>query len=221
MSTENLNFSQGANALGGASSLTGKGCALVGCGGLLVLLLIIGGWIWSTYNSLVTEEQNVETAWAQVENVYQRRADLIPNLVNIVKSAKNAEIEALERTMKARAEATSIKIDPSNMTAEDLQRYQAAQGELGQALSRLMAVSEAYPDIKFNKNYLNFQEQLEGSENRITVERKKFNEAAQKYNTKIKRIPGNIVASLFGFEKKPYFKAEAGAERAPQVPENF
>ena len=225
MSNNNIDFTQAgngaANVLGNLGSLSGKGCGLLGCGGLILLILIIGGWMVSIYNGMVKEQQKVETAWANVENVYQRRADLIPNLVKIVKNAKEGEIEVLERTMEARSKATSIKIDPTNMTPEDLQKFQAAQGELGNALSRLMAVSEAYPEVKSNQNYRDFQVQLEGSENRITVERKNFNEAARSYNETIKKFPNVIFAGMFGFREKPYFKAQDGADKAPELPDKF
>ncbi len=224
MSAENINFDQNkSNALAsGLSGLISKlGCFGIGCGGLILLVLIVGGWLMSVYNGMVTEQQKVETAWGQVENVYQRRADLIPNLVNTVKSVKNSEIEAMVKTIEARAQATQVKIDPTNMTAEDLQKFQAQQGELSSALNKLMAINESYPDFKFPEAYTNLMVQLEGSENRIATERHRFNEVAKDYNTKIKKFPGNIVAGIFGFKEKPYFKADPGAERAPQVPENF
>jgi len=149
--------------------------------------------------------------------VYQRRADLIPNLVETVKGYAKHEQETLEGVIEARANATSIKIDPSNMTPEDLQKYQAAQGDVTNALSRLIAVSEAYPDLKANQNFLELQNQLEGSENRIAVERNKFNEAAQTYNTKRRTFPTSLIASIFGFGDKPYFQAQEGADKAPKV----
>ena len=191
-----------------------------GCSGLGVLILVaIAAILWgvSIYNGLVKEQENVEKAWGNVENVYQRRADLIPNLVETVKGYAKHEQETLEGVIEARANATSIKIDPSNMTPEDLQKYQAAQGDVTNALSRLIAVSEAYPDLKANQNFLELQGQLEGTENRIAVERNKFNEAAQTYNTKRRTFPTNIIANICGFGDKPYFQAQEGADKAPKV----
>ncbi len=191
-----------------------------GCSGLGVLILVaIVAIVWgvSIYNGLVKEQENVEKAWGNVENVYQRRADLIPNLVETVKGYAKHEQETLEGVIEARANATSIKIDPSNMTPEDLQKYQAAQGDVTNALSRLIAVSEAYPDLKANQNFLELQGQLEGTENRIAVERNKFNEAAQTYNTKRRTFPTNIIANICGFGDKPYFQAQEGADKAPKV----
>jgi LemA protein len=192
-----------------------KGCS--GLGVLIVVALALIAWGVSIYNGLVKEQENVEKAWGNVENVYQRRADLIPNLVETVKGYAKHEQETLEGVIEARANATSIKIDPSNMTPEDLQKYQAAQGDVTNALSRLIAVSEAYPDLKANQNFLELQNQLEGSENRIAVERNKFNEAAQTYNTKRRTFPTSIIASIFGFGDKPYFQAQEGADKAPKV----
>lgn len=192
-----------------------KGCS--GLGVLIVVALAVIAWGVSIYNGLVKEQENVEKAWGNVENVYQRRADLIPNLVETVKGYAKHEQETLEGVIEARANATSIKIDPSNMTPEDLQKYQAAQGDVTNALSRLIAVSEAYPDLKANQNFLELQNQLEGAENRIAVERNKFNEAAQTYNTKRRTFPTSIIASIFGFGDKPYFQAQEGADKAPKV----
>jgi len=192
-----------------------KGCS--GLGVLIVVALVLIAWGVSIYNGLVNEQENVEKAWGNVENVYQRRADLIPNLVETVKGYAKHEQETLEGVIEARANATSIKIDPSNMTPEDLQKYQAAQGDVTNALSRLIAVSEAYPDLKANQNFLELQGQLEGTENRIAVERNKFNEAAQTYNTKRRTFPTSIIASIFGFGDKPYFQAQEGADKAPKV----
>ena len=169
------------------------------------------------YNSLVEQEQTVEQAWAQVENQYQRRLDLIPNLVNTVKGYAAHEKETLEGVISARAEATKTTIDPSNLNEESLKKFQAAQGELSSALSRLMVVMERYPDLKANQNFSELQAQLEGTENRITVERKRFNEVSQAYNTYIRSFPNNILAGMFGFFPKAYFTAEAGAEKAPKV----
>jgi len=191
-----------------------------GCIGLIVLAVIaIGlfGWVKGVFNGLVSSQESVETAWAQVENVYQRRADLIPNLVETVKGYAKHEQETLEGVIEARANATKVTIDPTNMTPEDLQKYQAAQGDVTNALSRLIAVSENYPDLKANQNFLELQNQLEGTENRITVERNKFNEAAREYNTKRRTFPTNIIAGIFNFGEKPYFKAQDGADKAPKV----
>ena len=171
----------------------------------------------SAYNSLVSSEESVDTAWSQVENVYQRRADLIPNLVNTVKGYAAHEKETLEGVVSARAKATQMTIDPTNLTPEAIEKFQAAQGELGSALGKLLAITENYPDLKANENFKELQAQLEGTENRIAVERKKFNETAQVYNTSIRKFPRSIVASMFGFERKPYFKAQEGAEQAPTV----
>ena len=191
-----------------------------GCIGLIVLAVIaIGlfGWVKGVFNGLVSSQESVETAWAQVENVYQRRADLIPNLVETVKGYAKHEQETLEGLIEARANATKVTIDPTNMTPEDLQKYQAAQGDVTNALSRLIAVSENYPDLKANQNFLELQNQLEGTENRITVERNKFNEVAREYNTKRRTFPTNIIAAIFNFGDKPYFQAQEGADKAPKV----
>ena len=170
-----------------------------------------------SYNNLVILEEGVTAQWSQVENVYQRRADLIPNLVNTVKGYASHERETLEGVINARAKATQVTIDPSNLDAAALQNFQEAQGGLTSALGRLMVVMEQYPDLKANENFRDLQAQLEGTENRIAVERRNFNETAQKYNTSIRKFPQNIFASIFGFEKKAYFEAQSGAERAPEV----
>lgn len=191
-----------------------------GCIGLIVLgviALALFGWVKNSYNGLVSDQESVETAWAQVENVYQRRADLIPNLVETVKGYAKHEQETLEGVIEARANATKVTIDPTNMTPEDLQKYQAAQGDVTNALSRLIAVAENYPDLKANQNFLELQSQLEGTENRIAVERNKFNEVARQYNTKRRTFPTNIIAGIFGFGDKPYFQAQEGADKAPKV----
>lgn len=169
------------------------------------------------YNSLVEKQQKVDQQWAQVENQYQRRADLIPNLVNTVKGYSTHEEETLLKVTEARAKATSITIDADNLNEENLARYQEAQNELSGALKSLLAVTEAYPDLKANENFLNLQAQLEGTENRIATERQRYTEAVQEYNTEIKKFPTNIYAGWFGFTAKPQFKAEAGAEKAPEV----
>lgn len=183
--------------------------------GLVVLLLF--GSVRKSYNNLVILEEGVTAQWSQVENVYQRRADLIPNLVNTVKGYASHERETLEGVINARAKATQVTIDPSKLDAAALQNFQEAQGGLSSALGRLMVVMEQYPDLKANENFRDLQAQLEGTENRIAVERRNFNETAQKYNTSIRKFPQNIFASLFGFEKKAYFEAQSGAERAPEV----
>ena len=169
------------------------------------------------YNKMVTMEEQVTSQWAQVENVYQRRADLIPNLVNTVKGYAAHEQETLEGVIEARSKATSVNIDPTKLTPESIQQFNQAQEGLSSALSRLMVVVERYPDLKANQNFLDLQAQLEGTENRITVERKKFNETTQTYNAYIRKFPQVIYAGWFGFEKKTYFEAQQGAEKAPEV----
>ena len=193
-----------------------KGCLIA-----LVVAILLGfalfGWVKGTYNSLVKSQEGVEAAWAQVENVYQRRADLIPNLVETVKGYAKHEQETLEGVINARAKATSVQVDASNLDEAQIKKFQEAQGELTQALSRLIAVSENYPDLKANQNFLELQNQLEGTENRIAVERNKFNEVAKEYNTKRRTFPTNIIAAIFNFGEKPYFKAQEGADQAPKV----
>ena len=185
---------------------------------IIVVLLFAGySWVKGTYNTMVTQDEGVKTAWSQVENQYQRRMDLIPNLVNTVKGYATHEKETLEGVVSARAEATKTTIDPSNLNEESMKKFQAAQGELSSALSRLMVVLERYPDLKANQNFSELQAQLEGTENRISVERKRFNETAQSYNTYIRTFPTNILAGMFGFQSKAYFSAESGAEKAPKV----
>lgn len=169
------------------------------------------------YNSMVSKEEAVTAQWSQVENVYQRRADLIPNLVATVKGYADFEQETLTGVIEARAKATSVTVDPSKLNAETIQKFQEAQEGLSSALSKLMVVVERYPDLKANQNFLELQAQLEGTENRITVERKKFNEAVQDYNTYIRKFPNNMIAGMFSFEKKGYFEAKEGAETPPEV----
>lgn len=169
------------------------------------------------YNSLVEKQQNVDQAWAQVENQYQRRSDLIPNLVNTVKGYSQHEEETLVKVTEARAKATSITLNADDLTEENLARFQAAQNELSQALKSLLAVSEAYPDLKANENFMNLQVQLEGTENRIATERMRYTEAVKDYNTSIKKFPTVVYAGWFGFKEKPQFKAAEGAEKAPEV----
>ena len=169
------------------------------------------------YNKMVTMEEQVTSQWAQVENVYQRRADLIPNVVNTVKGYAAHEQETLEGVIEARSKATSVNIDPSKLTPESIQQFTQAQEGLSSALSRLMVVVERYPDLKANQNFLDLQAQLESTENRITVERMKFNESTQTFNAYIRKFPQVIYAGWFGFEKKTYFEAQQGAEKAPEV----
>ena len=184
---------------------------------VLGILAIIALWVANVYNGLVAAEEQVESAWAQVENQYQRHSDLVPNLVATVKGYAEHESETLQGVVDARARATQITIDPANATPEQLAAYQAAQGELSQALGRLLAVAESYPDLKANENFRDLQQQLEGTENRIAVARQLFNDEARAYNTQVRRFPANIIAGAFGFEKKPYFEAEDDAKHAPQV----
>ena len=191
--------------------------------GLVVLIAVVAVvlgiffWFQGNYNNMVKMDEGVQAAWSQVENVYQRRADLIPNLVATVKGYATHEQQTLEGVISARSKATQITVDPQNLTSEELAKYQKAQGELGSALGKLLAITENYPDLKANQNFLELQAQLEGTENRITVERKKFNDVAREYNTTIRQFPKNIVAGMFGFEKKPYFEAQEGAHQAPVV----
>ena len=190
----------------------------------LVILLAVGAvlaglffWFQGNYNNMVKMDEGVQAAWSQVENVYQRRADLIPNLVATVKGYAAHEQQTLEGLISARSKATQITIDAENLTPDELAKYQKAQGELGAALGKLLAITENYPELKANENFLSLQSQLEGTENRIAVERKKYNETARNYNTEIRQFPKNIVAGMFGFEKKPYFEAQEGAQQAPVV----
>ncbi|MBP3374852.1 MAG: LemA family protein [Bacteroidaceae bacterium] len=180
--------------------------------GLVIALSCVSG-----YNTLVSMDEGVQGKWADVETQYQRRADLIPNLVNTVKGYAAHEKETLAAVVQARSEATSVKIDPTNMSAEQLAQYQQAQNGVTSALGKLLVVVEKYPDLKANQNFMELQAQLEGTENRITVARRNFNDAARIYNTAIRRFPKNILANIFGFEKKAYFEAEQGSEKAPQV----
>jgi LemA protein len=183
----------------------------------LAVIAVIALWSVSAYNGMVGMDEGVQGKWADVETQYQRRSDLIPNLVNTVKGYAAHEKETLAAVVQARSEATSVKIDPTNMTAEQMAQYQQAQNGVSSALGKLLVVVEKYPDLKANQNFLELQAQLEGTENRITVARRNFNEAAKEYNTAIRRFPKNILAGMFGFEKKAYFEAEQGAEKAPQV----
>lgn len=182
--------------------------------GIIAMVLLFGG---CGYNSMVKLDEKVSEQWAQVENVYQRRSDLIPNLVNTVKGYANFEKDVLLGVTEARSKATSVNVDASKLSPESIQKFQAAQGQLSSALSKLLVVVEKYPDLKANQNFLELQAQLEGTENRISVERNKFNTVTQEYNTKIRTFPNNITAGMFGFSKKGYFEAEKGAEKAPEV----
>jgi len=184
---------------------------------IAVLLLLAYSSVKSSYNNMVTMQEGVTAQWSQVENVYQRRSDLIPNLVSTVKGYADFEKETLTQVIEARAKATSVNINPDKLDAQSLQNFQNAQSGLSSALSKLMVVVEKYPELKANQGFLDLQAQLEGTENRITVERQKFNQTAQAYNTFIRTFPKNIFAGMFGFEKKAYFEAEKGAEKAPQV----
>ena len=182
-----------------------------------VVVIALFGWVKGVYNGMVEQEESVNTAWSQVENVYQRRADLIPNLVNTVKGYAAHESETLQGVIEARSKATQVSVNAEDLTEANIKKFQAAQGELQQALGRLLMLTENYPALKANENFRDLQAQLEGTENRITVERQKFNETAKVYNTNIRKFPNNIFAGMFGFEKKGYFEAQQGAEKAPEV----
>ncbi len=196
-----------------------RGCLIGSLIGGFVLLIVLGIVLWGTnvYNTMITNQEAVTSQWGNVETQYQRRADLIPNFVNTVKGAADFEQETLTRVIEARAKATQITLDPSNMTAENMQQFQAAQGEISSALSRLLVVIEKYPELKATQNFRDLQVELEGTENRISVERRKFNETAQTFNTYIKRFPQNFIAGMFGFTARPYFESMEGAEKAPEV----
>ena len=183
----------------------------------IVVIVLVALWGISSYNRLVGMDEKVSNQWANVETQYQRRSDLIPNLVNTVKGYAKHESQTLEAVMAARSQATQVKIDPSNCTPQQLAAYQKAQGDVTTALGKLLAITENYPDLKANQNLFELQSQLEGTENRINVARKDFNDSAKEYNTSLRRFPRNIIASMFGFEKRNYFEAEAGAEKAPKV----
>lgn len=182
-----------------------------------LVAIVFYGWIKNTYNTLVTKSQAVNQEWSEVENYYQRRADLIPNLVNTVKGYAKHEKQTLVDVVQARAKATAVNIDANHLTPEALQKFQNAQSGLTQALSRLMVVVERYPNLKANQNFLELQAQLEGTENRIATARRRFNLAVQNYNTYLLQFPRNILSGMFNFKKKTYFKAEAGAQKAPTV----
>ena len=185
------------------------------------VLIVLGAMLDSPYNKMVQKDEGCSKAWADVENAYQRRMDLIPNLVKTVQGAADYEKGTLTEVIEARAKATSVQVDPSNLTEESIAKFQAAQDQLSSALSRLMVVVERYPELKANQNFLELQAQLEGTENRIAVERGKFNETVNDYNSYIRRFPNNIIAGMFNFDKKGYFKATEGADKAPDVEFNF
>lgn len=189
----------------------------IALGVMVLLVLAVFGWVKGTYNGFVRAQEGVTKAWADVESTYQRRADLIPNLVETVKGYASHEREVLQGVVEARAKVGQVTIAAEALTPEAIQRFQQAQQGLSGALSRLFAVAEAYPDLKASQNFLDLQTQLEGTENRINVARTRFNEAAQAYNTRIRSFPGNMLAGAFGFEAKPYFQSEPGAEQAPRV----
>jgi LemA protein len=192
----------------------GLGCVAI----IVVVALILGFSAWGTYNKMVSSRESVNNAWAQVENVYQRRADLIPNLVATVKGYASHEKEVFESVAASRSQVGSIKLTPEMLNnPAELQKFQHAQDGLTGALSRLLAVAENYPELKANQNFLDLQSQLEGSENRIAQERRRFNEVAQQYNTLIMQFPSNIFARVFGFQKKAYFESAPGSEKAPTV----
>ena len=185
------------------------------------VLIVLGAMLVSPYNKMVQKDEGCSKAWADVENAYQRRMDLIPNLVKTVQGAADYEKGTMTEVIEARAKATSVQVDPSNLTEESIAKFQAAQDQLSSALSRLMVVVERYPELKANQNFLELQAQLEGTENRIAVERGKFNETVNDYNSYIRRFPNNIIAGMFNFDKKGYFKATEGADKAPDVEFNF
>lgn len=200
--------------------MNNKGCFGIGTIGLVIIgiILIVGFWGKGVYNTLVTKDQEVQSKWSNIQTVYQKRANLIPNLERTVVSYKNFEQETLTKVVEARSKATSVNIDPSNLTEADLAKFQAAQGELTGALSRLMAVVESYPNLKADQQYINFQREYTAIENSIRTETVYYNDAAKDFNTYRKSFPNNIFANLFGdFKDKPYFKADAGAEKAPEV----
>jgi LemA protein len=194
--------------------LSGGWIALIVIGAVFVITLL---WGVRTNNRMITAEEGVNGAWAQVENVYQRRMDLIPNLVNTVKGAADFERGTLEAVIDARSKATSVQVDADNLSEENIAAFQKAQDGLSTALSRLMVTVERYPELKATQNFRDLQAQLEGTENRITVERNKFNEVVKAYNTMIRKFPNSIIAGIGGFEKKGYFKASEGADKAPEV----
>jgi LemA protein len=182
--------------------------------GVLALMLV---WVWSSYNKLIPQDENVKEKWAKVQNQYQRRMDLIPNLVNTVKGAADFEKETLTAVIEARAKATQTVVDPNNISAEKLKEFQAAQGQLSQAMGRLMVVAEQYPNLKANQNFLDLQTQLEGTENRISAARNDYNESVKEFNIGVRKFPVNMIAGMFGLSIKPTFEADAAAQKAPTV----
>ncbi len=184
---------------------------------LLGVLLLLVFSMCGTYNNAVKKDETVKAAWSQVENQYQRRADLIPNLVNTVKGYANFEQQTLQAVVEARANATKVTIKADELTPENIQRFEQAQGALSSTLGRLLAVAENYPDLKANQSFLDLQKQLEGTENRISVERKKFNDTVNAYNSYIRQFPTNLIAGIFGFSPKGYFQSAPGSEKAPEV----
>lgn len=196
-----------------------KGCliSIIVVASLALIVLSVVLWGTKAYNGMVTMQEAVTSQWGNVETSYQRRSDLIPNFVNTVKGAANFEQTTLTQVVEARSKATSVTIDPTKMTAENMQQFQQAQGQLSSALSRLMVVVERYPELKATQNFRDLQIELEGTENRISVERKKFNDVALTYNTSILKFPQNFLAGMYSFQVKPYFEAEKGAEKAPEV----
>ena len=186
-------------------------------GALILLAVIVYRLFVGSYNSMVAKDEQVTAQWAQVESQYQRRMDLIPNLVNTVKGYADFEKSTLTAVIEARAKATQVKVDAKSLTPESIQKFQEAQGELSTALGRLLVVAEQYPNLKANQNFLELQAQLEGTENRIAVERQKFNDTAKDYNVYIRRFPQNLLAGIYGFQNKAYFESEKGAEKAPAV----
>ena len=192
-----------------------KGTIILIVAAVVVVALFL--WMKNTYNGMVNMREGVKAQWANVENQYQRRSDLIPNLVNTVKGYASHESSTLEAVTEARSKATQTQVNFDRLDEQTLQQYNRAQGEVSSVLSRLMAISESYPDVKANQNFRDLQVQLEGTENRISVERRKFNESAQSYNRYIMQFPRNLFASMFGFRETPYFSAQEGAEQAPKV----
>lgn len=189
--------------------------------GIVIVVLILIAAFVKPYNNMVRKDETCSKAWSNVENVYQRRLDLIPNLVKTVQGAADYEKGTLEAVVEARAKATSVQVDANNLTEEAIAKFQAAQDQLSSALSKMLVTVERYPELKANQNFLELQAQLEGTENRIAVERNKFNETVGDYNSYIRKFPNNIISGLFNFDKKGYFKATAGAENAPDVNFNF
>ena len=196
-----------------------RGCLIGVIIGAVIALFILGAVLWGVkaYNGMVTMGESVTSQWGNVETQYQRRLDLIPNFVNTVKGAANFEQQTLTQVIEARAKATSVTIDPKNLNEQSMAQFQQAQNQVSSSLARLMVVVEQYPELKATQNYRDLQVTLEGTENRISVERRKFNEVAQSYNIYIKRFPQNTIAGMFGFQSKPYFKSTEGAEKAPEV----